>query len=87
MILSSRRLTAWLWSVPMASRTCPHPDHDHEYTVPDMEPALSRKGRRELRSGSCFCLLQLADVVLDPPHYGANSSCYDIFGMVQFVGL
>ena len=27
-----------------------------------------------------YCrLLQLADVVLDPPHYGANSSCYDIF--------
>ena len=27
-----------------------------------------------------YCrLLQLADVILDPPHYGANSSCYDIF--------
>ena len=27
-----------------------------------------------------YCrLLQLADVVIDPPHYGANSSCYDIF--------
>ncbi len=27
-----------------------------------------------------YCrLLQLGDVILDPPHYGANSSCYDIF--------
>ncbi len=27
-----------------------------------------------------YCrLLQLADVLIDPPHYGANSSCYDIF--------
>ncbi len=27
-----------------------------------------------------YCrLLQLANVILDPPHYGANSSCYDIF--------
>ncbi len=27
-----------------------------------------------------YCrLLQLADVILDPPHYGANSSGYDIF--------
>ncbi len=27
-----------------------------------------------------YCaLLRAADVVLDPPHYGAGSSCYDIF--------
>ncbi len=27
-----------------------------------------------------YCrLLQLADVVLDPPHYGAGSTCYDLF--------
>jgi predicted O-linked N-acetylglucosamine transferase (SPINDLY family) len=27
-----------------------------------------------------YCrLLQLADVILDPPHYGAGSSCYDLF--------
>ena len=26
-----------------------------------------------------YRLLQLADVILDPPHYGAGSSCYDIF--------
>ena len=25
----------------------PHPDHDHEYTVPDMVPALSRSRRGE----------------------------------------
>jgi len=31
-----------------------------------------------------YCrLLQLADVVLDPPHYGAGSSCYDIFSFNQ----
>ena len=27
-----------------------------------------------------YCrLLQLADVILDPPHYGAGSTCYDLF--------
>ena len=26
-----------------------------------------------------YRLLQLADVILDPPHYGAGSSCYDLF--------
>ena len=26
-----------------------------------------------------YRLLQLADVVLDPPHYGVGSSCYDLF--------
>ncbi len=27
-----------------------------------------------------YCrLIQLADVILDPPHYGAGSSCYDLF--------
>ena len=46
-------------------------------------------GFRPLRNGSCSCrwqtiedyyrLLQLADVILDPPHYGAGSSCYDLF--------
>ena len=29
---------------------------------------------------SDYCrLIQLADVILDPPHYGAGSSCYDLF--------
>ena len=46
-------------------------------------------GFRPIRNGSSSCrrqtiedycrLLQLADVVLDPPHYGAGSSCYDLF--------
>ena len=31
-----------------------------------------------------YCrLLQIADVVVDPPHFGAGSSCYDIFSFNQ----
>lgn len=36
------------------------------------------------QSFSNYCrLIQLANVILDPPHFGAGSSCYDIFSFNQ----
>ena len=55
-------------------RDCPHP-----------RPPLPIHGRGEIvflppQPFDDYCrLLQLADVILDPPHYGAGSSCYDLF--------